>query len=936
MVKSKKSLPLAIKSALIGLCAINASALAQDAIETKEDAVTEEITVIGTSIKGLDLENAVQAIQIDRQAITESGASSVADLLADLPQTAGGAGTFTASTGGPLSGSTPTGAGAVSLRGLGTSSTLTLINGRRASVSSFANGQESFVDINAIPSSAIERVEVLPSGASALYGADAVAGVVNVVLRDDFDGLEVKASYGDSTASTDEGKTTLSAVWGKTAADHSILAMVDVYQRNDFHDRDRAISRDSIRPSQQGIYPSFNDFYWNYDDVTEAPSIGGCPEDQYMFGRYGEYCEFDGNDYASVWGDHNATSGMVNYRFNLNDTTTFFIEAIGSQYTSESDASPANFSKVPFDPENPYFTQDFQDQMIAASVADGGDEAWYWDDYFGYSIYAWGKFNQPRSVEVEAKSYRFVSGVEGKLGDYDYEVAATYGGSKSTQTGSGLYITQAFYDAALGNLCSDGTRIDRWDTDLVARRADYNGGSCEDIGKTTLWYNPLGGQTMQDPGIAEFVETSADRSGESDVFAIDGVISGEIFELDAGSVYGALGFEYRKESVLDVPAGVAVATSDNPEPVFGFSSTTADAERSSSAVFGEVYAPITETLELQLAARYDNYDDFGSDVNPKVGLLFAPSDLISVRANWSTSFRAPALAQVGAGTLLSSYTVDCYETPEACDGLADEDGESLLSEDVSNPDLMPETATTWGAGVIVKPNADMDFKIDYWNIEHENLIGIDEDDFIRRALDGEFPIYDEGLLPTGVAGLEVRNGFVTDAHFQLTNLGYQKTSGVDFSFTQYFNVMGGELALLADATYLLEFERMASESSGIEKLAGDYRYPELLANTKLRYSKGAISASFGLNYTSSYLDDPSNRTLEAVGLDSDAVVEVDSWTVANLNLSYDISKNVWLNLNVRNLFDKEAPLVLGTGANVDHYNHESVGRFMTLSISAKI
>ncbi len=933
MANFKKGLPLAIQSALISMCAISASAYAQD----QNEEATEEITVIGTSIKGLNLEDAVQAIQLDRQDILESGATSVADLLADLPQTAGGSGTFTAATGGPLSSSTPTGAGAVSLRGLGTSSTLTLINGRRASVSSFANGQESFVDINAIPSAAIERVEVLPSGASAIYGADAVAGVVNVVLREDFNGFEVSTSYGDSTHSTDEGKTTLNMVWGKAGEKHSVMVMADLYERNAFYDRDREISAQSIRPSQQGIYPSFNDFYWNYWDVTQAPDIGGCPDDQYKFGNYGEYCEFNTNDYASVWGDHSSQSAIVDYKYKLSDDTTIFVEAIGTQYTSNSDASPANFSNVPFDPENPYFTQEFQDQMIAASSPDNdGRDAWYWDDYFGYPIYAWGKFPSPRSVEVESESYRFVTGIEGKFDKWDYEVAATYGSSKSTQTGSGLYITEAFYNATLGNLCSDGSTIDRWDIDLLGRDAYFNGGSCEDDGRTTLWYNPLSGQTDQPVGMAELIETMANRSGKSDVFAIDGLVSGEVFELSSGTVYGALGFEYREESVRDTPAGVAIATSDNPEPVFGFSSTAANAERSSSALFGELYVPVVTNLELQLAARWDDYEGFGSDVNPKVGLLYSPNNMISVRTNWSTSFRAPSLAQVGAGTLLSSYTVDCYETPEACDGDMDGSGESMLTEDVSNPNLEPETATTWGAGVIVKPTGNIDIKVDYWNIDHKNLIGIDEDDFIRRALAGDYPVVGFGQLPTGVAGLEVRGGYVSDAHFELTNLGAQTTSGVDFSYTQYFDAFGGEFALLADATYLIEYNRTASDTSGTEELAGEYSYPELLVNTKLRYTRGQLSASFGANYTGSYMDDPSNRVLDALNIPRGTDVKVDSWTIFNLNLGYEINDNIDLNLNVRNLFDKEPPLVLATGANVDHYNHESVGRFVTLGVSAKL
>ena len=159
---------------------------------------TEEILITGTRIQGLDLAGAVQAVQVNREDMLESGAENIGELMQDLPITGGGTGTFTTSTAGPLSSDTPVGASGVSLRGLGTGSTLTLINGRRATISSFARGQESFIDVNSIPLAALERVEILPNGASATYGADAVAGVVNYVLRKDYEGVEVSGSYGDS------------------------------------------------------------------------------------------------------------------------------------------------------------------------------------------------------------------------------------------------------------------------------------------------------------------------------------------------------------------------------------------------------------------------------------------------------------------------------------------------------------------------------------------------------------------------------------------------------------------------------------------------------------------------------------------------------------------------------------------------------------------
>ncbi len=912
--------------ALVAMLALAPVAvLAQQDDETTE--AVEEIIVIGTHIKGLDMQGALQAVQLDRQDIQESGAESLGELMQDLTITGGGAGTFSTSTAGALSSDTPVGASAVSLRGLGTGSTLTLINGRRATISSFARGQQSFIDINSIPMAAIERVEILPNGASAMYGADAVAGVVNYVLRDDFDGVELFASYGDSSASSDDSRKNANIVAGATFGRQHLMAVVDYYQRNPTFDRDRSISANSVRPSQQGFYPSYNDLFLMFFDQTEEPTDGGCAADDFGFGNFGEFCEVDTNQFTSMLDEYESIGGLVDHRMEVSDSITWNNEFIFQQTKSNGTSSPANFSRAPMDPESPLWPTELQNDIIA----EGG--AVDFTDYFGFPIFAWGKFPEPRAVQVESTTYRLVSSLEIDLDSgWSVDTGITYGRNESEQNGlSGLFISEAFYNASLGNLCSDGTIVNRWDVDLQRPSASFVGDTCEDIGLTTLWYNPFGGQTSQAAGIDDAIRTTANRNGESEMFAIDAIFSGELFEFNGMPVSAAFGFEFRNESVVDIPSGVAVATTFNPEPILGFSSTSADAERDQYAIFGELFFPITDQFDIQLAGRFDDYDSFGSDFNPKIGLRYQVTDSLTLRGNYSTSFRAPSLAQVGAGTLLSSYRVDCSATPEACDNDPLEDGEALLSEDVANDNLNPETANSWGIGLLFAPSNDMDLTIDYWNISYEDLIGVDEDDFIRRALAGEFPVVAEGALPTGQPGVEVASGFVVDAHFQLTNLAFQDVSGMDLAYTQYFDIGRGELQLTADATYVFEFERQASPSSPVIDEAGDFRNPELLIRARARYRLDPWRISATLRYTGDYLDDPSTRTLEAVGLPPDAVVTVPSWTVWDASVSYDFSDTSYLTVNVRNLFDRDPPLLLGSSSNVDHLNHSSMGQFVTIS-----
>jgi iron complex outermembrane recepter protein len=910
-------------------CSLAAATLAVPARAQSPNETVDEIVVIGTHIKGLDLTGAVQAIQIDREDILSSGAESIGELMQDLTVTGGGLGTFSTSTAGALSGDTPVGSSSVSLRGLGTGSTLTLINGRRASVSAFANGQASFIDINSIPAAAIERIEILPNGASATYGADAVAGVVNFVLRKDYEGVEVSGSYGDSWASTDDSRRNLNVLAGAGNERHHVMGLIDYYDRNATFARDRAVSRDSVRPSQQGFHPSFNDLFLMFFDQTEEPQDGGCSAEDFGVGNLGEFCEVNNNRFVSVLDEYESLGGMLSYDYTPREGFRWFNEAIFQKVDSNGTSSPANFSRAPMDPESPLWPQALVQDMVEEAGFESPED---FSNFYGFPIFAWGKIPEPRAVNVESETMRFVSGIEMDLGaGWQMESALTYGRNESEQRGiSGLVISEAFYDANLGNLCTDGTRVERWDVNLVRPSASFVGDTCESLGKTTLWYNPFGGQTEQAPGIDEAIRTTALRKGESELFSFDTVASGEVFEFAGRAVKLAVGGEWRREEVKDTPSGVAIATTFNPEPILGFSSTSADAERDQWAVFTEFYIPLADNLDLQLAGRFDDYDSFGSDFNPKVAVRYQPLESLVLRGNYSTSFRAPSLAQVGAGTLLSSYTVDCEATPGACDGDPGASGEALLSEDVSNDDLKPETADTWGLGLLFSPTESIDITVDYWNIAYDDVIGIDEDDFIRRALDGQFPVVGEGELPTGAPGLEVVNGFVVDAHFQLTNLGFEDVEGIDLTYAQYFDVGPGNLTLTADFTYLLEFERQASSASPVIDEAGAFRFPEQLANARVRYTQGAWGTGLTLRYTSSYDDDPTPRTLAAVGLPPDAEVEVGSWTVWDFNLSYDVTADSFVSLTVRNLFDRDPPTVLGLASNVDYVNHDSMGRFLTL------
>lgn len=930
--------------ATILLAGVAAPALAQATAQpAEEEAVVatgetataapeggQDITVTGSRIAGLPKDGPVQTLSVTRQDIQQWGAGTIIEVLQDLPVTSGGGQTFSTATAGALSSDTPVGASAVSLRGLGASSTLTLINGRRAQISAFARGQESFIDASSIPLAAIERVEVLPSGASAIYGADAVAGVVNFVLREDFKGLELSGSYGNSTAGTDEGRFNIAGVFGAQLGErNSVMLVVDYFRRNPFFLRDRAISRNSLAPSQQGFFPSFNDLFLMIDDQTEGPGNGGCAPEDFGVGNLGEFCEVNNNAFVSANDRLETLGGLFTHQFRITDSLTWYNDAIYQRVRSRGISSPANFSRAPIDPQNPLWPEALKADM----AAEGGVSNF--NAFFRFPIFAWGKVPEPRGVEVESDSYRITSGLKGDLAaDWKFDLAFLYGGNDRVQRGtSGLYRSDTFYDLNLGNICTDGSRVNRWRVNAARPSATFVGNTCEQAGRTTLWYNPFGGQTEQADGVLELLETEAERRGKSRLYAVDGFVNGTVLELPAGAVKAAFGGEFRRETLSDVPSGLAVATPANPNPILGFSSTSADAARNNWSVFGEVFVPVAETFELQLAGRYDEFQGFGGKFNPKVAGRWQAAEWLALRGNFSTSFRAPSLAQSGAGVLLSSYRVNCRTVPQACNNNPNATGQALLSEDVGNPDLGAETARSFGGGVVFKPTRSIELLVDYWNIRHENLVGIDEDDFIRRALAGEFPVVGSGLLPTGAPGIEVTNGFVSDAHFQITNLGFQKTDGIDVAYTHRFPEGPlGLFTLTADVTHILNFQRQASPSSPVEQLAGDYLFPDWVGQARLRWRKDRWRASVAGFYTAGYRDDPANRTLDVLGLPRDREYFVDDYITFDLAVSYDFAEGSFIQLAVRNVLDEKPPLVLGSSSNVDLFNHDLIGRYATVSI----
>ncbi len=940
--------PLAVAiSMLLSAPLFSANALAQDANvapqtaenQTQEKQTQEKqknldtVVVTGSNLRGIDMQEAQPIVVLDSTALKQLGANTVGDALKQVSETGGGTGNFSTANSGALQADSPAGSAAASLRGLGTTSTLTLVNGRRVAVSSFANGSENFVDINAIPMAAVDRIEVLTTGASAIYGADAVAGVVNVILRKDFDGVRLGLSYGDSSRGTDEGRTNANLVYGLHNERVNGLLVIDAYQRNALYDRDRKISSIEPRPSQQGIFPSINDDSFRRFDLVEA----GCPDAQRFDGRPGfprsrdgAYCAVNRNAFTATDPKVRQIGAYGTLSAKLNDSIEYFSELALQRNTATADASPAPWSNERISFLNPGLPAELRQRLIA-----GG--------YNTARLVGYGRFPDARTIEVTTKNWRWLNGLRGSIGGWDWETALTASRSSSEQNAvAGIYNVAKVRAGLLGTLCADGR------TNCTA-------------GVNGLWYNPFGGQAGNSQQVLDLVREKVPRDGSSKLYAWDAKFNGNAGSIGERAIAWAFGAEARRETIADNPSPLATADAQGNVPVYGFGSTQVQAKRTQWALYGETNLPLTSTLDLRVAGRYDHYNDFGGDFNPSIGFRWRPSEMFLLRGGWNTSFRAPSLAQVGAGTTLSSGALPCAAGSEFfntyCGRFAGDDG--YLSEIYGNKKLDPETSKAWYLGSVFELGGRATLTLDYWKFDQKNLVDIDDLELFRRALTDSSLIYNsrpragdanQRVLPRGTIGIATRGGNIGDpidqVQLELINIGQQKTDGLDISFDYRFgDTAFGRFKTYVDATWTHSFKRSEScdpngsdarrsaERCGrngqrLVERVGEFRYPEWLINTGVSWSRGDWSARLWANYIDGYYDDDQRQGVPAGR-------KIASWTTFSANVNWDIDDRQSIGLNIKNIADRDPPLSLGSNSNVDLYNHNTVGRFVTLSYTLR-
>ncbi|MEX2126100.1 MAG: TonB-dependent receptor [Woeseia sp.] len=860
----------------------------------------EEIVVTGSRIRGA--ESAAPVITVTAEDIDKGGFATVEQLISSWPQNFGGGASqenFTDTLSGQEVRQFTGSETSIDLRGLGSDATLILVNGRRIAAGGLLG---DFTDISGIPIAAIERVEILTDGASAIYGSEAVGGVVNFVMLDNYEGAETRLQVSPDLGA-DTSDIRFGQVFGKSWRTGGLLLSYEYYEQDNLDASDRAQTANSdLTPfggddwSLPGGNPGTirtglsTDRVW-YDipagqdgtSLTTADFVG-LPSPQNLRNLRA------GLDLRSEQERH---SGYVKFQQELSEGADFFFETRFTKHESVARTVQDTFNlNVP--DTNPFFVDPTGTGLMTVSF-----ERYTFITDFG-----------PAITTGDTETYGGTTGVLFDLGVSSWE--AELSGSYARSEGSGLR-SNATSTAAVA------TALAQTDPQLA--------------------FNPFGDGSHTNPGVLDALRVCCSGNDVvTDVVGFNADFNGQLFELASGPVGVAAGLEYREESLKG-------RTIDDGSVVAGI-----DRGREISAVYAELFVPLVspktgrpgmERLELSIAGRYSDYSDFGDNVSPKVGVVWSPSQSLLFRGTYGESFKAPLLSDLDTADPLTnsaSYIDLSFAGPPVVPALFRFGG---------NEKLTPEEAATWTAGIQFAPTSVEGLNIDltYFDIVFEDRI-LAVSTSLLDVFDPEFaplvnltptqaeiieivgsPAYDNSTPPVDIINGTVPVDAIVD--YRRQNFSKWEVSGLDLQLVYSFDSNAGRFDLGLNGSYLFKVNQALLVTLPSLDLVSTVRNPvDFRARGSLSWTKGHWGMSGFLNYTDSYIDD-----------ESDPARSIDSWKTVDFQLTYDTEQrdpSRWLDglqfaLSIRNLFDEDPPFVNRSGGlGFDPANSSAFGQAISL------
>lgn len=898
--------------ALIAVGVLNSLVVVVPAFAQEQQKV-QRVEVTGSSIKRTNYETSASVQVLTREDIIRSGANTALGVITD--SVAVGTSLNSATQG---SGGFATGASAATMRGLGKVATLVLVNGRRIAPYGLSDGaQDNFTNLDAIASDAIDRIEILKDGASAIYGSDAIAGVINIILRKNYQGAEIKAGYRVAENFADNRSRNVSAIYGygdvETNGFNTYLTIEgykrDGYTTGDLRDKYPEWHRQTPGRSTwdaKSAYTPTGNYFISSTNIKAAP---GCPAEN--IDPIDKQCKMDILGYAgqATNNERYALASNTSFKigkeidanFELTYANAYNSYIVGPSTTPTTSGSsiwynvygskmvgPFTYPKLPVGhPNNPYTTP----VEYRARLMDTGD---------GFN------FNKTNSEQ-----YRAMLNLNGTWGNYDWKSA--FGHMESTADKSTRSTSAKGY------------------TDAIVNKT-YKFGQKNDIALLETMY-PV--RTTKGKAVTTF---------------IDATMTGEVMQLPAGPLSVAAGVDIRREAY-------EMKSSDNVlnGELVGIFGLQVKDTRNQYAIFGEATIPVFKNLEVSTALRADKTGDFDAHVSPKLGLRYTATDSLLLRATASGGFRAPNIVESGNGlgrSSVSNSNIDLRRCPIATElnnliqnnpnaTTADKSlGNTYRNTDclaslpsfvASNPDLKPETSRSYTLGFVFAPSKQWSFAMDYYNIERKDEIGTRS---VVDILKGEAALpagqllrVDNSVSDNDFIALVKKYAPTTTANFQnigklglvynpYVNSGKTRASGFDFDVTSRFKIANvGDLRVQLEGNYDLNYQEFSQADNAWGKNqrgtwdGGARMGAKLVTALKTGNWDNSVIVNYNGGYSTNSISSPTYCVTQKVAAENMAACEhVDESIFVNYSLSYSGFKKTRINFYVGNLFNSDGPV----------------------------
>ncbi|KPC53723.1 TonB-dependent receptor [Amantichitinum ursilacus] len=850
MTHSRKKLVVAM--AMIGATYASAVYAADD-----DAASVERVEVTGSNLRRISQQGAQPVTVINTEELTRQGITSVEQAMQTLSTNS------SAITSNQSVGQDTGGASFADLRGLGQQYTLVLLDGRRLANQAIDG---TAVDLNAIPLATIARIEVLRDGASAIYGTDAIGGVINFITKKSLQGATIEANFSDPQHKGGIHKeVSVTGGYGNLAEQGwNVYGSFSASKDNEIktQDRDFAISRLSPNGVSNYTWP-FN--YADNSGTVSNPTAPNCAPPYSIYSASKEVCRAQTPLFYGIQPQTSQITGFGKATYAINENNQVALQYVGTQTRTMTKIAPTPLAAdVPYtlNPGDKYYPTDLPAfREVTSTDPDTGEETTTNVQVNGKPITLYGRSIPlgPRIDKDVSTTQRIVASAEGTIGAWDYRGGLAYSQNEVKHYLAGGYLDPDLLRTAL----TTGT-INPFSTD------------------TTGWDTvSLGGLVEDD----KYKTTMADFH-----------VGRDLFQLPAGTVPISIGVEARHESLSSDYTDLAKkALSSGLED-----SEDTSGSRNAQAISFEMNIPIVKNLDATIAVRDDHFSDFGNTINPKIALTYRPVKELMFRGSASTGFRAPSLYDIYQPDQ-STFTAAPYDDPLLCPGgnvnlgaggnKARDCANQMHKQIGGSTNLEPEKSNSITFGFVVEPTKSLTASVDFYWTHIRNTIGVLSESAIFAD-------------PVKYADRYVRDA--SDNHLlyvvdNTQNLGNTEMSGVDVN-AQYTFPKGplGNFGLTFDGSYITKFDYQLEKGGeyfgGVGKFS-DYNNAPIFRwkhNLALNWSMGPWSAIIGSTFESGYHDEYEGN-------------DVASYTLWNTSVTYVWQKNLTITAGVKNVFDKEPP-----------------------------